>query len=233
MTATIGTLQVGGRADRVARQHAQAAAVGRHGRLEADLHREDSAHVAAQRIGNVHASFAVLIVLHHGDERSAHRETGAVQRVNEFGLAGLRMAITRLHPPRLKIQIVAARRNFAIALLARQPDLEVDRLRRAETDIAGAQHDGAIRQIETLQHRLGVRGQFFVRLPASFGGDDLHDFDFFELVLADDAARIAAVAACLAAETRRMATNFSGTSAASRIMSRTKLVTGYSAVGMR
>ncbi len=37
------------------------------------------------------------------------------------------------------------------------------------------------------------------------GGDDLHDFDLLELMLPDHPARIASIAARLAAETRRMA----------------------------
>ena len=64
----------------------------------------------------------LLVVLHHRDERAADRETRAVQRVHELGLA-LRVAKARLHAPRLERLAVRARRDLAIGVLRRAATL--------------------------------------------------------------------------------------------------------------
>ena len=50
-----------------------------------------------------------------------------------------------------------------------------------------------------------MAGQFFQRLPGLVGAHDLHQLHLVELVLADHAARVLAVAAGLGAEARRVA----------------------------
>ena len=65
------------------------------------------------------------------------------------------------------------------------------------------------------------------------GMDDLHELDLVELVLADHAAYVTPTGARLGTETGRMADKLQGSASAARISSRTMLVTGTSAVGMR
>jgi hypothetical protein len=79
-----------------------------------------------------------------------------------------------------------------------------------------------------------VPGEFLVRrVASSAGGDDLHQLDLVELVLADHAAGVATVGAGFGAETRRVADELERQRPAARISLRTMLVTGTSAVGIR
>ena len=143
------------------------------------------------------------MVFHHRDQRAPDGETRAVQRVHELRLA-LRVAEARLHPPRLERLAVRARRDLAVGVLRGQPHFEVVGLGGGEADVAGAQRDDAVRQLEAPQDRFGVAGHLFERLVRSVRMDDLHHFDLVELMLADHAARVLAVASGLGAEARRV-----------------------------
>ena len=86
---------------------------------------------------------------------------------------------------------------------------------------------------EPLQDRLGVAGQLLERLVRVLRMDDLHHLDLVELVLADHAARVLAVAAGLRAEARRVRGEPDRQRFASRISSRTVLVSVISDVEIR
>ena len=124
--------------------------------------------------------------------------------MHQFGLAGFRVAVTCLHTACLEVAAVGTGRNFAVLVLARHPDFQVVGLGRAEAHVAGAQRQHPIRQLQQLQHLLGVRRQAFQRLEGLARFDDLHHFDLVELMLTDHATRIAAGRARLATEARRM-----------------------------
>ena len=81
---------------------------------------------------------------------------------------------------------------------AGQPDFEVVGLGGGEAHVAGAQRHDAVRQFQPLQDRLGVAGQLLERVVGLVRMDDLHQLDLVELMLADHAARVLAVAAGLA-----------------------------------
>src|ERR1035437_4655141 len=84
-----------------------------------------AAHIGLERLGHHDRALVVLIGLHHRDQRAADRDAGAVERVDvAFNFAVLAF-VTRLHPLRLELATVGARRNLAIGVLARQPDLDV------------------------------------------------------------------------------------------------------------
>ena len=76
---------------------------------------------------------------------------------DELGLAGARGAELDVRAARLERLGVAAGRNLAVRLLARQPDLDVVGLRRRESHVAGAEQHRPIRQPEALEDGLGVR----------------------------------------------------------------------------
>ena len=99
----------------------------------------------------------LLIVLENRDQRAADGEARSVQRVHELRLAGAAGAELDVRAARLERLGVAAGRDLAIRLLARQPHLDVVGLRRREAHVAGAQQHRAVRQLEPLQHFLGVR----------------------------------------------------------------------------
>ena len=109
-----------------------------------------------QRLGDDDGAVRLLVVLEDGDERPPDREAGAVQRVQEPRLRpGLR-AVAQARAAGLEVLAVRARRDLAVRLLPRQPDLDVVGLGGGEAHVAGRQHDHAVRQAEPLQHLLGV-----------------------------------------------------------------------------
>ena len=124
--------------------------------------------------------------------------------MNQLGLAGLGIAPPRLHAACLEIVVVAARGDFAITALPRQPDLDVVSLGRPEADITRTQDDDAIRQLQLLQYDLRVAGELLERVHRGTGCYELHEFDLFELVLANHPPRVLAVGARLGTKTRRV-----------------------------
>src|SRR5262245_30962101 len=79
----------------------------------------EAAHVRPKRLGDDDGAVGLLVIFEDGDERTAHGETRAVQRVHELGLAGFGIAPARLHAPRLERFAVAARRDLAVLALPR------------------------------------------------------------------------------------------------------------------
>ena len=87
-------------------------------------------------------------------------------------------------------------------------------------------------QVELLQHFFRAGEHALVLVARLLRRGDRDEFDLGELVLADHAARILAGGAGLGAEARRQAVNRIGNLASSTMDSRTRLVSGTSAVGM-
>src|SRR5690606_23069330 len=98
-------------------------------------------HVSAQSLGHRDAAILVLIVLEHGHQGTANSETGTIDGVQEFRLAGDGIAPTCLHATRLEVTEVAARGNLAVGVLARQPHFEIVGLARGEADVTTAEND--------------------------------------------------------------------------------------------
>ena len=163
-----------------------------------------AAHERAQRRRDHHRAVLLLVVLEDRDQGAAHRQAGAVQRVHELGLAGALRPVLDVGAAGLERLAVRARRDLAVGLLARQPDLDVVGLGGLEAHVAGGQAHRAIRQLEPLEHFLGVRGQRLELVVALLGRRELHQLHLVELVLADQAADVGAVRAGLAAEARRV-----------------------------
>ena len=107
--------------------------------------------------------------------------------MNEFRFFACRIAPSGPACASLEFVEIAAGGNFAIALLRRQPHFEVVSEIGAESKIAAAKRDLAIRQFQHLQHSLGMTGKLFQRRGGILRSCDLHEFDFLELVLADHA----------------------------------------------
>ncbi|MNY29688.1 hypothetical protein D3C86_1637430 [compost metagenome] len=123
--------------------------------------------------------------------------------MNELRRLVVLAAITRIHAPRLEIAADGARRNFAVGVLARQPNFQIVGLARAETHIAGAQRHGAEMQAKTLQHFFGAGRHALMLGNSTFRIGDGNQFAFPELVLAQHAARITAGRTCFRTEGRR------------------------------
>src|SRR5574337_1124678 len=110
-------------------------------------------------------------------EGTADGEPRTVQRVHEFGLAGVGVADTRLQATRLEILAVGAAGNLPVSLLAGQPHLEVVGLGRTEAHVAGAQQQLAVWQAESLQHFLGVADHLLQLQVRVLGTRDLHHLE--------------------------------------------------------
>src|SRR5438067_907590 len=98
-----------------------------------------------QSLGHHHTPIGLLVVLDDREPRPPHRQSAAIQRVDEFRLALARFALD-LRAARLKSFEVRARRDLFIIVLAGEPDLQVIRFRRAESSVRGAQHHATISQ---------------------------------------------------------------------------------------
>ena len=75
---------------------------------------------------------------------------------------------------------------------------------RREAGVARRERQHAVGNLEPLQHRLGVRGEQRVFARTLLGSHQPDQLDLVELVHADQAARVLAVRARLAAEARRV-----------------------------
>ena len=113
-------------------QLAAAASAGRSDLLE-------SAHVGTERRWDRDGAVPFLVVLQDRDQRTPDGEARSIQRVDVFHLAGSLRTELDVGAARLERHRVAAGRDLAVGLLARQPDLDVVGLRGGESHVAGAQ----------------------------------------------------------------------------------------------
>src|SRR5579885_292312 len=172
-----------------------------------ELSREllQSAQVGPEGLRHGHRTVGILIVLEHGHERSPDSEPGAVQRMYGLGPAAVGIAPAGLHAPRLEGLEVAAGGDLPIAALRRQPDLEIIGLGAAEADVGAAEGDRPVRQLQALEHFLGMARQLLEHRVGIRRTHDLHQLHLVELVAADHAARVLAGRARLGPEARRVA----------------------------
>ena len=92
--------------------------------------------------------------------RAPDRQAGAVEGVDKGGLVIL-AAIARHHAPRLELAADRAGGNLAIGVLARQPDLDVIGLGRAEAGIASCKQRAPIRKPKAFEQDFRVAGVFY------------------------------------------------------------------------
>src|SRR5262245_18347123 len=94
-------------------------------------------HIGAKDVGYHDHSVGLLIVLEHCDQGSPDGEARAMEGVNIAQRPAAARAVARLHPTRLEVAADRAARDFAISILAGQPDLEIIGQAGAEPHIAG------------------------------------------------------------------------------------------------
>ena len=120
--------------------------------------------------------------------------------MDEARLAAVGRLVLHAHAACLEVLAVAARADFAVGVLPREPDLDVVGLRRAEAHVSGAEHYDAVGDFKELEHALGAVRHVLKLVVALLRRAELHHLDLVELVLAQHSAHVAAVAAGLAAE---------------------------------
>ena len=159
--------------------------------------------VRTQRLGHVHRPVGALVHLEQHGDRAADGAQRAVERRDR------RQAVVAAgadaEPAGLEVGAVARRGQLEPALLRRQPGLAVVLASGRRPEIACSDVDDAERQLEHRQERHLVRQQPQVLLLGLREVDVGEHLDLVELVDADDAAGVLAVAAGLAPEARREA----------------------------
>src|SRR5690242_17984317 len=98
-----------------------------------------AAKVRAQGFRDDDRAVRLLVVLEDSEPGAPHRESAAVQRMEQLSLAGLAAAETQVGAARLECLEVGAGRNLFVVAVRGQPHLEVVGLGRAESQVAGAQ----------------------------------------------------------------------------------------------
>ena len=122
--------------------------------------------------------------------------------------------------------------EIAVGILRRQPHFQIVSFARAEAHVAGAQQHLAVRQVQQLQHFFRVAGQLFQGIHRIFRTNDLHHFNLVELVHADQTAGVTAVRTGFSTEAWRVCGHFQRQRFLFHDPSRTRLVSGTSAVGI-
>src|SRR5439155_18042107 len=110
-----------------------------------------------------------------------------------------------LQPPRLKVGRVRAGRDLAVALLAREPRLDVVLPRRRRAEVARGNVDDAVGQADRLDELLLDCQQPVVFVPGLLRPAVDEHLDLVELVDAEHPARVLPRRARLAAEAGRIA----------------------------
>src|SRR5208337_1062363 len=97
-----------------------------------------------QNFRNKDRSVRLLVVFQNRHKSSADRKSGPVKRMNQVGAASALLPKTDIGAPCLKIFKVAARRDFPVCTLPRQPYFDIVCLGCGKTQVAGAKHDDAV-----------------------------------------------------------------------------------------
>src|SRR3954471_24139422 len=160
-------------------------------------------HISLQHIRDRDAAALLLIGLHHGDQRTADRNTRAVERMHKARRAAFRPA-ARIHAPRLEVAAVRAGGNLAVHALPRQPHLDVIGLLRREAHVAGAQRYDAIVQAKPSENFFGTGEHSLMLVFRLLRRRDRHQLHLVELMLADHAARVLAGRARFGTEAGRV-----------------------------
>src|SRR5690606_2672274 len=160
-----------------------------------------AAHALTEHFGDHDRTILLLVVFENRNQGSPHRKAGAIEGVHELGLGAWFRTIADVGASRLESFEVAAAADLSIGVLAGQPDLEVEAAGGGEADVARAQRHDAEGQLELAEDFAGV-GHEPVELLVGVGGSgELDELDLVELVLSDESAGVAPVAAGLEPET--------------------------------
>ena len=151
--------------------------------------------IGFQYPGQSDAAIGLLIVLHHGHQRAAHGQAGAVQGMGQPGPAAVLRLATDAGAAGLKVGAVGAGRDLPVAVLAGQPDFDVIGLGRGKAQVCCAERNHTVGQFQKLQRLFGVGEQAFQLGKGLLRRADLDQLHLFELVLTDEAAGVLAVGA--------------------------------------
>src|SRR5206468_1213872 len=121
-----------------------------------------SADIRHQRRRDGHRAVGLLVGFKQRRDRARQRNTRRVQRVHEFGLLAWAGAGANVGPPGLIVGERAGARDLEPLANTRCPRLEIVGLSGREAEVIRRQHGDTIGQLQFLQHRFGMGGEFFV-----------------------------------------------------------------------
>ena len=166
-----------------------------HGRRQ-DL---EAAEVGPEDFGYAQRAVLLLVGLQQGDQDARRGQTRAVESVGQDGLA-IGSARADGRAARLEVLEVGAGADFEPFPFHRSPHLEVVALGGTEAHVARAQEEPAEGEAELADKAFRLGGEDFVRLVALLRCAEPDHLDLVELVQAQEALGVLAVAAGLAAE---------------------------------
>ena len=158
-------------------------------------------HVGDQRVRDADGAVGLLVVFKDGEVGAADGEAAAVEGVEELGFLGSGSSEADVGAAGLEGFEVRAGGDLAVEALAREPDFEVVGLRPMRSP--GRRCRGAFcgRAARGLRGRLRVlRVRALVGGFGVLGAGELDELHLLELMLADEAADVLAVAAGLGPE---------------------------------
>ena len=110
-----------------------------------------------------HGAVGLLVVFEDGEPGAADGQSAAVDGVDEFvftfAAGGLEADVGAT---RLEAFEVGAGRDFAIELLARKPDFEIEGLGGGEAGVGGAEEHAAVGKLQGFEDFFGVAGEALV-----------------------------------------------------------------------
>lgn len=167
------------------------------------------AEIGNEGFGDFDGAIGLLVLLEEGDVEAGEGGAGAIESERK-AIFPIGVFEAGAHAACLIIAEAGAGGDFEVFAVAGGPDFDVVGFGCGLADIAGAELDDAVVEAEFSEDRFGVGGEFLENLEAGIGMDDLNEFDFIELVHADDAFVIAARGAGLAAEAGGIGNHFHG-----------------------
>ena len=148
--------------------------------------------------------FGVVVGFEEGSHEAWNGESAAVEDVDGLGSGPGFAAEADAGAPGLIGFEVGAGGDFEVAVYAGGEDFEVVALASFFAHVSGAEEEDAVVKSESLEDDFGVFDKGFEFVVASFGEDEFDQFDFIELVHAEDAARVATGGSGFTAEARRV-----------------------------
>ena len=155
------------------------------------------AHKRTKNLGDLNAAVGLLILFDKCGEYSRGRKSAAVKRMNEFGLAGLGIAVSRIVSSCLVVVRVGNRTYLFVDAHGGNPNFDIVSASHRSRAVARGEFAQSEMQTEFAHKRAGFSDEFFKRFFGMIGVSVLNHFHLIELVTADHAAFFGAIAARL------------------------------------
>ena len=169
-----------------------------------------SPQIGAQDFGDGDAAIPILMLFHDCGDDAAGCQARGVEGVYEFVFAGFCAFESDAAASGLIVAGIGCGADFFVFVHAGDPDFNVVGFGHGCADVFGGEHGDAVMQAQTLGELFGFVDEFFERVFGVFGAGELEHFDFVELVTANHAPFLCAIAAGFFAIARGVGEEFFG-----------------------